>query len=70
MHRANGGENGHSRSKMTDEKLKEKGYGKRWIVESLMSGLKRTSGSGLCAHKEKSLFFKASLLVLAYALRR
>lgn len=70
VHRDDGGVNGYYRSQMTEEKLKEKGYGKRWIVESFMSGLKRTTGSALCARTEKSLFTEAGLRVLAYALRR
>lgn len=70
VHRSDGSVGGHYRSQMTDEVLKEKGYGKRWIVESFMSGLKRTTGSGLSARSEKALFVEAGLRVLACALRR
>lgn len=55
---------------MTPEALKEKGYERRWLVESFMSGLKRTTGSMLKARHERSLFVEASLRVLVYALRR
>lgn len=70
VHRVDGGLNGQYRSQMTEEKLKEKNYGKRWLVESFMSGLKRTTGSALTSRNERSLFVEAALRVLAYALRR
>ncbi len=70
VHRADGGVNGKYRSKMTPRRLKIHGYGRRWLVESFMSGLKRTTGSMLNARKEPSLFTEASIRVLAYALRR
>lgn len=70
VHRADGGLNGQYRSQMTEETLKEKGYGKRWLVESFMSGLKRTTGSTLTSRTDRSLFVEAALRVLAYALRR
>lgn len=70
MHRSDGGLNGEYRSQMTAETLKEKGYGRRWLVESFMSGLKRTTGATLSARNERSLFAEAALKVLAYALRR
>jgi len=70
VHRTDGGLNGKYRSEMTAETLQEKGYGRRWLVESFMSGLKRTTGSTLSARKERSLFVEAALRVLAYALRR
>ena len=70
VHRADGGLNGTYRSQMTAETLKEKGYGRRWLVESYMSGLKRTTGNALSARSERSLFVEAALRVLAYALRR
>ena len=61
---------GKYRSEMTADTLKEKGYGRRWLVESYMSGLKRTTGHALSARSERSLFVEAALRVLAYALRR
>jgi len=70
VHRDDGGVNGRYRSQMTEAKLKEQGYGRRWIVESFMSGLKRTTGSALSARSEQALFTEAGLRVLAYALRR
>jgi hypothetical protein len=70
VHRTDGGLNGTYRSEMTAENLKEKGYGRRWLVESYMSGLKRTTGGALTARNERSLFIEAALRVLAYALRR
>lgn len=70
VHRADGKINGKYRSKMTRRRLKKNGYGKRWIVESFMSGLKRTTGSMLTARSEPALFTEALLRVLAYAIRR
>lgn len=52
------------------ETPKEKGYGRRRLGESYMSGLKRNTEGALSARNERSLFIKAALRVLAYALRR
>ncbi len=70
VHRQDGGVNGRYRSQMTKRRLKKNGYGRRWIVESFFSGLKRTMGSALNARTDQSLFVEAGLKVLAYALRR
>jgi len=70
VHRKDGTVNGTYRSKMTPRRLKRNGYGKRWMVESFISGLKRTTGSMLAARKKSSLFVEAALRVLAYAIRR
>lgn len=70
VHRADGQINGKHRSKMTPRRLKRNGYGQRWIVESFMSGLKRTTGSMLAARHQTSLFAEAAIRVLAYAIRR
>ena len=69
-HRSDGTMSGTYRSQMTPETLKEKGYGRRWLVESFMSGLKRTTGATLNARGDHSLMAEAALRVLAYALRR
>ena len=45
-------------------------YGRRWHVESFISGLKRTCGSTLAARSERALFNEAGLKALAYAVRR
>lgn len=66
-HRDDGTVGGFWRSRMTDLPPR---YGKRWHVESFMSGLKRTTGSALAARSEHALFTEAALRVLAYALRR
>lgn len=70
VHRKDGGLNGRYRSQMTPRRLKHNGYGRRWHVESFISGLKRTTGSTLLARNESSLFTEAAIRVLAYALRR
>ena len=58
------------RSQMTSRRLKSTGYGRRWMVESFMSGLKRTTGSALSSRSESALFNDAALRVLSYAIRR
>ncbi|MGC4031179.1 MAG: transposase [Tepidisphaeraceae bacterium] len=45
-------------------------YGRRWHVESFISGLKRTCGSTLGARSEPALLIEAALKALAYAIRR
>ena len=70
VHRSDGQLNGAYRSQMTTETLQDKNYGRRWLVESFMSGLKRTTGSTLAARSEHCLFVEAAIKVLAYALRR
>jgi Transposase DDE domain len=70
VHRQDGTVNGVYRSKMTPLRLKRNGYGKRWIIESFISGLKRTTGSMLAARKKTSLLVEAALRVVAYAIRR
>ncbi|WP_437186910.1 transposase [Planctomicrobium sp. SH668] len=70
VHRTDGGLNGMYRSEMTAENLKDKGYGRRWLVESYMSANKRTTGTTLSSRHERSLFVEAGLRVLAYTLRR
>jgi len=70
VHRKDGGINGKYRSKMTPRRLKRNGYGRRWIVESFMSGLKRTTGSMLLARDQAGMFTEAAIRVLAYAIRR
>lgn len=68
--RADGTRNGKWRAGMSPEHLRERGYGKRWAVESFFSGLKRTLGSAINARKPKQMIAEASFRVLAYALRR
>jgi hypothetical protein len=44
-------------------------YGRRWMCESVNSGLKRISGSTLRSRKENTLFAEAALKVAAYAIK-
>jgi hypothetical protein len=62
--------NGTYRSRMTDAALKTLGYARRWLVESYISGLKRTTGWFLTSRKPHSMNVEAVSKVLAYALRR
>ncbi len=70
VHRADGQLGGRWRSGMTEKYLKQKGYGKRWAVESFFSGLKRTMGATLSSRSPKQLLAEAAFKVLAYTLRR
>jgi hypothetical protein len=62
--------NGKWRALMSEEHLKERGYGKRWAVETFFSGLKRTMGGALTARHGEQQLAEAALRVLAYTLRR
>ena len=68
--RADGIRNGQWRAGMSAEHLKERGYGRRWAVESFFSGLKRTMGSALSARRPHQMLAEAAFKVLAYTLRR
>ncbi len=70
VHRADGQVNGKYRSQMTPRRLKRNHYTRRWIVESFMSAVKRTTGSTLQARTTTSLLREAAIRVLAYAIRR
>ncbi|TWT30505.1 hypothetical protein KOR42_54640 [Thalassoglobus neptunius] len=67
VHRSDGGINGEYRSQMTKGNLENMNSGRRWLVESFMSGLKRTTGGALNARTETGLFREAAFRVLAYA---
>ena len=69
-HRADGTRSGRWRSGMSEQHLRERGYGRRWAVESFFSGLKRTMGAALNARRHDQMLAEASFRVLAYALRR
>jgi hypothetical protein len=68
--RADGQRNGRWRAQMSVEHLRQRGYGKRWAVESFFSALKRTMGSALSTRKPATQLTEAAIRVLAYVLRR
>jgi hypothetical protein len=68
--RADGQRSGKYRAQMSDEHLRQRGYGQRWAVESFFSALKRTSGSALRARRPDQMIAEACFKVLAYTLRR
>jgi transposase len=68
--RADGGHNGYWRSQMSAQHLRERGYGKRWAVESFFSAFKRTMGAALMARKPSTQLAEAAIRVLAFVLRR
>jgi hypothetical protein len=47
-----------------------KSYGRRWHIESFISGLKRSTGSSLSARSDNARFTEAAIRVLTYAIRR
>jgi hypothetical protein len=44
-------------------------YGRRWMAESVNSGIKRISGPTLRSRKQNTLFAEAALKVVAYAIK-
>jgi len=58
------------RARMTEAALKTLDYPRRWLVESYMSGLKRTTGWFLKSRSIPSMKVETTCMVLAYALRR
>ncbi|MBU6414405.1 MAG: transposase [Planctomycetes bacterium] len=66
VRRADGKVNGFYRNAFTTP-VKE--YGRRWMVESVNSGIKRTTGSTLRSRKQNTLFAEAALKVAAYAIK-
>jgi hypothetical protein len=64
---ADGHVNGFYRRAFADMRPHE--YGRRWMCESVNSGIKRTSGSTLRSRKENTLFAEAAFKVAAYAIK-
>lgn len=68
--RADGQRNGRWRALMSAEYMRQRGYGKRWAVESFFSAFKRTMGTALSTRKPATQLAEAAIRVLAYVLRR
>jgi len=68
--RADGSRGGRWRAQMSPEHMRERGYGRRWGVETFFSALKRTMGSALSARQPAAQLTEAAIRVLAYVLRR
>jgi hypothetical protein len=68
--RADGQRNGRWRALMSAEHMRQRGYGKRWAVESFFSAFKRTMGGALTARKSATQLAEAAIRVLAYVIRR
>lgn len=68
--RADGQRNGRWRAQMSAAHLRDRGYGRRWAVESFFSAFKRTMGSALSARQPGTQLAEAAIRVLAYVLRR
>jgi hypothetical protein len=65
-----GSRGGRWRSQMSEEHMRERGYGRRWGVETFFSAFKRTMGSALSARQPAAQLTEAAIRVLAYVLRR
>jgi hypothetical protein len=70
VHRKDGLLGGTWRKEMTPRRLKRKGYGTRWNIESFISALKRICGSALSARRQDNLLKEAAIRVLTYAIHR
>lgn len=68
--RADGRRNGKWRAQMSVEHMRERGYGKRWAIETFFSAFKRTMGSALSTRKPATQLTEAAIRVLAFVLRR
>lgn len=68
--RADGGRNGQYRAQMSPAHLKERGYGRRWGIETFFSALKRTVGGALSTRTPATQLTEAAIRALAYVLRR
>jgi hypothetical protein len=68
--RADGQRNGRWRALMSVEHMRQRGYGKRWAVESFFSAFKRTMGGALSTRKPATQLTEAAIRLLAYVLRR
>ena len=68
--RADGQRNGRWRPLMSAQHLRQRGYGKRWAVESFFSAVKRTMGPALTTRQPATQLAEAAIRVLTYVLRR
>lgn len=68
--RADGQRNGRWRALMSAEHMRQRGYSKRWAVESFFSAFKRTMGAALSTRTPATQLAEASIRMLAYVLRR
>jgi hypothetical protein len=68
--RADGTRGGRWRSQMNEDHLQERGYGRRWGIETFFSALKRTMGGALSARQPAAQLTEAAIRILAYVLRR
>jgi hypothetical protein len=68
--RADGRRNGRWRAQMSAEHMRERGYGRRWGIETFFSALKRTTGCALSTRTKVTQLTEAAIRVLAYVLRR
>lgn len=68
--RADGTRSGQWRALMSPQHLDQRGYGRRWGIETFFSALKRTLGGALSARTPATQLTEAAIRVLTYALRR
>ena len=65
MHRIEGSVGRHDRLQMVEL---PKSSGRRWHIDTFMSGLKRTTGSTLTARSPKTMFAESAYRVISYAI--
>lgn len=68
--RADGQRNGRWRALMSVEHMRQRGYGKRWAIETFFSAFKRTMGSALSTRTSTTQMAEAAIRVLTFVLRR
>ncbi len=68
--RADGTRSGQWRSIMSPQHMYERGYSRRWGIETFFSALKRTVGGALSARTPATQLTEAAVRVLTYVLRR
>jgi hypothetical protein len=68
--RADGTRSGQWRALMSPQYMDQRGYGRRWGIETFFSALKRTVGGALSTRTPATQLTEAAIRVLTYALRR
>jgi hypothetical protein len=68
--RADGQRNGRWRALMNAKHMRQRGYGKRWAVETFFSAFKRTMGPALSTRTPATQLAEAAIRLLTFVLRR
>jgi hypothetical protein len=68
--KADGTRGGRWRAQMSPAHLQERGYGRRWGIETFFRAFKRTVGGALTARQPATQLAEAAIRALTYVLRR